>query len=70
MSDNVSFDELLNDYFFSKSLREATEWSYRKVVKTFIKFVGVNTTPEQVTSHMVLTWRRKVIADEKLSKIT
>ncbi|NRH23090.1 tyrosine-type recombinase/integrase [Pantoea stewartii] len=70
MSDNITFDDLLNDYFFSKSLREATEWSYRKVVKTFVQFAGADIVPEKVTNHMVLTWRRKVIADEKLSKIT
>ncbi len=29
---NVTFEQLMEQYFFSNSIRPATEWSYRKVV--------------------------------------
>lgn len=67
---NNTFEDILNDYFFSKSLRPATEWSYRKVVRSFISFSGENISPDQVDKILVLTWRRKVIQDEGLSRIT
>ncbi|HEY2453785.1 MAG TPA: tyrosine-type recombinase/integrase [Scandinavium sp.] len=67
---NTTFDDLLSDYFFTKSLRPATEWSYNKVVKSFQHFVGDQMSPEQVDKKLVLTWRRQVITDNHLSKIT
>ncbi|STQ14715.1 putative integrase [Enterobacter cloacae] len=40
MADIVTFEKILDDYFFNKVLRRATEWSYRKVVRTFLEFYG------------------------------
>lgn len=65
-----TFDDVLDDYFFSKSLRPATEWSYRKVLRSFLGFSGETITLEKVDKKMVLTWRRRVIGDEGLSKTT
>ena len=68
--ENNAFEYVLTDYFFSKALRPATEWSYRKVVKSFIRFTGNNIKPDDVDKKMVLTWRRHVITDNGLSKRT
>lgn len=38
--DYVSFYDVLDDYFISKGLRPAYEWSYIKVVRTFIELRG------------------------------
>jgi integrase len=65
-----AFEDVLTDYFFSKALRPATEWSYRKVVKSFLGFAGSNILLNDVDKKMVLTWRRSVIADNTLSKRT
>ncbi|CCG86015.1 site-specific integrase [Erwinia amylovora] len=70
MADVMTFDDVLIDYFFSKSLRPATEWSYRKVVKSFISFAGNEVAPEEVDKKLVLHWRRKVIIEDGLTKIT
>ncbi|SMG55537.1 tyrosine-type recombinase/integrase [Cedecea sp. NFIX57] len=59
--------ELLNDYFFNKLLRDATEWSYEKVVSGFRKFIGKQTLPEAVVRQDVLRWRRQVIKEQGLS---
>lgn len=65
-----ALEDVLTDYFFSKTLRPATEWSYRKVVKSFLGFAGSNILLNDVDKKMVLTWRRSVIADNTLSKRT
>ncbi|UWM63494.1 site-specific integrase [Enterobacter sp. CP102] len=67
---NNAFEEVLDDYFFSKSLRPATEWSYRKVVRSFMSYTGDGISPEQVDKKLVLTWRRKIIQEDGLSRIT
>ncbi|AXF77427.1 tyrosine-type recombinase/integrase [Erwinia tracheiphila] len=70
MEHKMTFEDILTEYFFSKSLRPATEWSYRKVVRSFSTWVGENIMPEDVDRRMVLNWRRRVINDEGLTKIT
>lgn len=40
MKKTCSFEELIEAYFFSKTLRAATEWSYKKVLKTFLNFAS------------------------------
>lgn len=42
--DGVSFGLLTEQYFYSKSLRPATEWSYQKVVRSFEGFTSFNPT--------------------------
>lgn len=68
--DTMSYDDILQDYFFSKTLRPATEWSYRKVVSSFIRYTGDNLLPGQVNRLTVLNWRRHVLSDQGLSSIT
>lgn len=70
MKDSCSFDELIEGYFFSKTLRVATEWSYRKVLKTFLNFAGAAIPPADVDDRLVLNWRRHVINVEGLTKTT
>ncbi len=67
---NVNYDHILEDYFFSKYLRPATEWSYQKVLKSFIKFTGPEITPAEVNKELVLFWRRQVLTEMKLSRRT
>ncbi len=70
MKESCSFDELIEGYFFSKTLRVATEWSYRKVLKTFLNFAGAAISPADVDDRLVLNWRRHVINVEGLTKTT
>jgi len=70
MADIVTFEDILNDYFFNKVLRHATEWSYRKVVRTFLEFYGEDILPENVTRMDVLKWRRYVLNEQMSSKRT
>ncbi|ADP10377.1 integrase [Erwinia sp. Ejp617] len=70
MADVMTFDDVLIDYFFSKVLRPATEWSYRKVVKTFIEFSEDDTLPGNVTRLDVLKWRRHVLTEQGSCKRT
>jgi len=66
----ISYEDILQDYFFSKSLRPATEWSYRKVVNSFKRYTGEEILPGQVTRITVLNWRRYVLKEQSLSSIT
>ncbi|HBT4142445.1 TPA: site-specific integrase, partial [Klebsiella pneumoniae] len=70
MADIVTFEKILDDYFFNKVLRRATEWSYRKVVRTFLEFYGEDILPENVTRMDVLKWRRYVLNEQMSSKRT
>ncbi|CCP05941.1 Tyrosine recombinase xerC-like [Erwinia amylovora MR1] len=70
MADVMTFDDVLTDYFFSKVLRPATEWSYRKVVKTFFEFSGDDTLPGHVTRLDVLKWRCHVLTEQGSCKRT
>lgn len=58
---------LLEEYFFTKQLRAATEWSYRKVALTFTRFIGGTITPAMVTQRDVLLWRRHLLKEKNLS---
>ncbi len=58
---------LLEEYFFTKQLRPATEWSYRKVVLTFTRFFGANLKPAMVSQRDVLLWRRHLLKEKNLS---
>ncbi len=70
MSEKTTFDDILNDYFFSKVLRPASEWSYRKVVKTFTEFSEGKILPESICRLDVLKWRRHVLNEQNCSKRT
>ncbi|MEQ1966484.1 MULTISPECIES: tyrosine-type recombinase/integrase [Xenorhabdus] len=69
-AEKISWDELLDEYFFSHILRPATEWSYRKVIRVFIQFLGETVLPEQVTHRDVLRWRRHLLLEKKQSSHT
>ena len=66
----TTWEELLEEYFFARNLRAATEWSYAKVVKGFLKFTGADITPSMVTHHEVLRWRRYVLREKQQSAQT
>jgi integrase len=66
----MMWDELLEEYFFRKSLRPDTEWSYNKVVNVFRSFVGRSLLPEEVTARQVLCWRRHNLNVQQLSPNT
>ncbi|MCC8378812.1 site-specific integrase [Xenorhabdus sp. PB30.3] len=68
--EKMGWDELLEEYFFSHMLRPATEWSYRKVTRVFIGFMGDTVLPEQVTHRDVLRWRRYLLTEKKQSSYT
>ncbi|MCG3460794.1 tyrosine-type recombinase/integrase [Xenorhabdus bovienii] len=63
----MGWDELLDEYFFSHMLRPATEWSYRKVVRVFINFMGETVLPAQVNHRDILRWRRHLLNEKKQS---
>lgn len=51
-------------------MRPATEWSYRKVINSFRRYIGDNVFPGQVDRLTVLSWRRHVLSEQGLSSIT
>jgi integrase len=67
---SILWDELLEEYFFRKSLRPDTEWSYTKVVNVFRTYLGQHVRPEEVTARQVLRWRRYNLNVQKLSPNT
>ncbi|MFQ6251610.1 tyrosine-type recombinase/integrase [Yersinia enterocolitica] len=67
---SANYDDILQDYFFSKSLRPATEWSYRKVINSFRRYTGDHLLPGEVSRLIVLNWRRYVLNEQGLSSIT
>lgn len=61
------WESLLDEYFFTKSLRSVTEWSYRKVALTFTRFIGNSVTPAMISQRDVLLWRRHLLKEKNLS---
>ncbi|MDE1486232.1 tyrosine-type recombinase/integrase [Xenorhabdus bovienii] len=68
--EKMGWDALLDEYFFSRMLRPATEWSYRKVVRVFIRYLGETGLPESVTHRDVLCWRRHLLMEKNQSGYT
>ncbi|WP_038266048.1 phage integrase N-terminal SAM-like domain-containing protein, partial [Xenorhabdus cabanillasii] len=68
--ETMGWDALLDEYFFSRMLRPATEWSYRKVVRVFIRYLGETGSPESVTHRDVLRWRRHLLTEKNQSRYT
>ncbi|EAQ7708745.1 site-specific integrase [Salmonella enterica] len=66
----LTFDLLLEDYFFNKLLRPASIWSYRKVTQTFTRFLDTDMSPEDITHRDVLLWREFVLHERGLSSRT
>lgn len=66
----LTWDELLDEYFFSRNLRSDTEWSYRKVVRGFVDFMGEGVFPADVTQRDIQRWRRQVLKTQSLSTYT
>lgn len=60
---------LARGIFFTKQLRSATEWSYRKVALTFTRFIGGTITPAMVTQRDVLLWRRHLLKEKTVRYI-
>lgn len=59
---DVSFAFLTEQYFYSKSLRPASVWSYQKVVRSFEGFTTCS--PSQIDHITVLKWRHSVLTDQ------
>lgn len=55
-ANNVTFDSLLEQFFFEKNHREETQKGYIKVVNQLLKF-NQNLLPDQLTHHEVIIWR-------------
>ena len=71
MSDkSMTWDEIVDEYFFSHNLREATENSYRKVVGGFSRYMGESILPTKITHRDVLKWRRNILKERHLSTHT
>lgn len=64
----MTFEQLMERYFFSNSVRPATEWSYRKVVRTFRQFT--RQSPDEIDNSLVLEWRRHVLNELNLQACT
>ncbi|TDB49338.1 tyrosine-type recombinase/integrase [Photorhabdus khanii] len=69
-AETFSWEALLDEYFFSHILRPDTEWSYRKVVRGFTRFMGEAASSAQVTHRDVLRWRRHLLLEKKQSSHT
>lgn len=67
METNITWQQLIDEYFFAKPLRSASEWSYTKVFKSFVHYMGPLSCPNDVTYHKVLAWRRFLLKEKKLS---
>lgn len=59
MDELLTFEVLLEKYFYAKTLRPDTQWSYCKVVRTFTKFAKV--LPGEVSTDLVLRWKEEVL---------
>ncbi len=70
VTEELTWDHLLSEYFFAKSLREQSEWSYRKVVSVFRKDVGQGVMPFEVTQRQILQLRRNTLNIKGLSRHT
>lgn len=55
-ANNVTFDSLLEQFFFEKNHREETQKGYIKVVNQLLKF-NQNLLPDQLTHQEVIIWR-------------
>lgn len=69
MRNDITWDELLEEYFFAHRLRPASEWSYSKVVRGFRRYFG-DVSPSQVTYRQVLEWRRYLLQEKQQSAQT
>lgn len=67
---DMRWNELMDEYFFCRSVRVATEWSYRKVLNGFRKFVGETLLPEDIRQQHVREWRREVLKKQNRSTHT
>jgi len=69
MCNQITWNELLEEYFFAHRLRPATEWSYNIVVRGFRRYYG-DTLPAQITHRQVLEWRRYLLQEKQQSAQT
>ncbi|MGG7872210.1 hypothetical protein PGN67_11065 [Klebsiella aerogenes] len=65
---SCTFGLLTEQYFYSKSLRPAAEWSYQKVVRSFEGFISFN--PTKIDHLTVLKWRHTVLNDQNCATRT
>jgi integrase len=65
-----AWEELLTEYFFARNLRPDTEWSYKKVVRGFVRYFPNHTFPATINQRDVLGWRRHILREKKQSTHT
>lgn len=69
MRNEITWYELLEEYFFARNLRPATEESYSKVVRVFTNFCR-NKAAGDITHRDVLMWRRELLREKQRSAQT
>lgn len=69
MHNEVTWDVLLEEYFFARNLRPATEESYSKVVRVFRRFCRDKSAGD-ITHKDVLMWRRELLREKHRSAQT
>ncbi|MGJ8518407.1 tyrosine-type recombinase/integrase [Carnimonas bestiolae] len=62
---DVTFPQLLDQYFINHCLRQRTEDSYRGAVRVFRQYIGIDTLPAMVSQEQVLQWRVNVLKTHK-----
>lgn len=59
MRKKFSFEDLLEQYFYTKTLRKASHESYQKNVRNFLAFKDIK--PADITEDTVLSWKEQVL---------
>ncbi|WP_127958515.1 tyrosine-type recombinase/integrase [Serratia microhaemolytica] len=70
MCNEITWDELLEEYFLARRLKAISEQSYRKVVKGFVDYLDEGVPPARISHQQVLRWRRHLLNDKKRSSQT
>lgn len=60
----LTFDRLLEDYFFSRQLQPRTRISYHGSLRQLVAYLKIQDIhlPDEVTQHHILSWRQKARA--------
>lgn len=64
----MTFEELLEEYFFARLLRPATKDCYRTAVEQFTHWRNV--LPAEVTPHLALEWRNYLLNERDIKPVS
>lgn len=64
----MTFEELLEEYFFARLLRPATQDCYRTAVEQLTHWRNV--LPAEVTPHMALEWRGYLLNERDIKPVS